>query len=188
MKLFLCSDVELISFDQASSTLLGDICGATSMRTRLRRLYDITNVFVSINLIDKVRHPDSGKPAFKWIGGQGHCKYGSSIAPNEHESKKRVFGSDVTNTSSKKSKVDCSFERKLTGKGNVKCALNQNAKYNNGQSDNSLEQYQKRAAKDFVFGPFKPSVVLKMGASENENAEKMEKRENLSSLSQPRYF
>lgn len=133
-----------------------------------------------------MRHPDSGKPALKWIGGQGLCKLGSSIALNVHEPQKRVFGSDLTNTSSKRYKVDCSFEEKLTEKENVKSALNQNIKYNNGHSDNSLKQDQKRTTKEFVFGPFKPSSVLKREVSKNENAEQVD-LEKLAALIKPRY-
>lgn len=114
-----------------------------------------------------MRHPDSRKPALKWIGEQGLCKLGSSIAPFVHVPEKRVFGSDLTNTSSKRCKVDCSFERKLTEKENVK-------------------QDQKRPAKEFVFGPFKPSSVFKMEGSKSKNAEEMD-FEKLASLIQPRY-
>lgn len=120
----------------------------------------------------------------KWIGGQGLCKLGSSIALNVHEPQKRVFGSDRTNTSSKRCKVDCSFE-KLTEKENVS-ALNQNIKYNNGHSDNSLKQDQKRTTKEFVFGPFNPSSVLKREVSKNKNAEQVD-LEKLAALIKPKY-
>ncbi|XP_075090775.1 E2F transcription factor-like E2FF isoform X4 [Nicotiana tabacum] len=55
LKLFHCSDVDLISLDKAASALLGDMHDPMAMKTKTRRLYDIANVFVSMNLIEKVK-------------------------------------------------------------------------------------------------------------------------------------
>nr|XP_009771457.1 PREDICTED: E2F transcription factor-like E2FF isoform X3 [Nicotiana sylvestris] len=55
VKLFHCSDVDLISLDKAASALLGDMHDPMAMKTKTRRLYDIANVFVSMNLIEKVK-------------------------------------------------------------------------------------------------------------------------------------
>ncbi|KAI5665578.1 hypothetical protein M9H77_15431 [Catharanthus roseus] len=184
VKLLLSSN-ELISLDRAASLLLGDIRDPTSMRTKVRRLYDIANVFASMNLIAKTRHPDSGKPAFKWIGVQGQLKQGSSAALNEHESKRRVFGSDITNTCSKRYRADYSLDKKLKQTESTQnCALHQNIK-DNGKS--LFEQHQKPGSKDFEFGPFKPSGVLNMRISDKRNVEQIEDWDNLASLYQPRY-
>ena len=39
-----------------------------AMKTKVRRLYDICNVLTSLRMINKVRLPDTSKPAFKWHG------------------------------------------------------------------------------------------------------------------------
>ncbi|KAG5624330.1 hypothetical protein H5410_009548, partial [Solanum commersonii] len=64
VKLFHCSDVDLISLDKAASTLLGDVHDPMAMKNAL---YDFANVFVSMNLIEKIHSPDNGKPVFRWI-------------------------------------------------------------------------------------------------------------------------
>ncbi|KAK4417720.1 E2F transcription factor-like E2FF [Sesamum alatum] len=88
VKLFLCSDVDLLSIDRAALALLGDSNDPTTMKSnvyllamlglslyceilskmKVRRLYDIANVFSSMELIEKIRDPQSGKPAFRWLG------------------------------------------------------------------------------------------------------------------------
>ncbi|KAL0343948.1 UNVERIFIED_CONTAM: E2F transcription factor-like E2FF [Sesamum angustifolium] len=118
VKLFLCSDVDLLSLDRAALALLGDSKDPTAMRsnvyllamlglslsgeiwgkTKVRRLYDIANVFSSMELIEKIRDPESGKPAFRWIGMERTSKYGSSAALDVKSSKRRVFGTEITNT------------------------------------------------------------------------------------------
>lgn len=105
-KLFLCSDVAIISLDGAALALLGDSHDPTAMRTKVRRLYDIANVFSSMGLIEKTRDPESGKPAFRWIG-----EGGSSINGSSAKNCKRAFGSDITNTSVKKCNTNPSTEK-----------------------------------------------------------------------------
>ncbi|KAL3639324.1 E2F/DP winged-helix DNA-binding domain [Castilleja foliolosa] len=54
VKLFLCTDMDMISLDDAAKLLLGD-GKHTSMttRTKVRRLYDIANVLSSMKFIEK---------------------------------------------------------------------------------------------------------------------------------------
>ncbi|KAE8663331.1 E2F transcription factor-like E2FE [Hibiscus syriacus] len=104
VKLFLCSNAELISLDEAARLLLGNAHNTSVMRTKVRRLYDIANVLSSMNLIEKTHTLDTRKPAFRWLGLREKSEKGS--ADNTfvlNESKKRVFGTDVTNISFKKS-------------------------------------------------------------------------------------
>ncbi|KAG6395994.1 hypothetical protein SASPL_142128 [Salvia splendens] len=131
VKLFLCSEAEIISLDGAALALLGDSLDRTAMRTKIRRLYDIANVFSSMGLIEKVRDPGSGKPAFRWtsVGRSGN---GSSIASEDKNRKRRAFGADITNTSVKR----CNKNNALT-----------------------TEQHQQCSSKEFVFGPFSPNVT-----------------------------
>ncbi|KAL0342782.1 UNVERIFIED_CONTAM: E2F transcription factor-like E2FE [Sesamum calycinum] len=66
VKLFLCTDMDMISLDDAAKLLLGD-GKHTSMttRTKVRRLYDIANVLSSMKFIEKTHHPETRKPAFR---------------------------------------------------------------------------------------------------------------------------
>ena len=44
------------------------------VKTKIRRLYDIANVFRSIGLIKKI-HLSNNKPAFEWVGIPGLNQY-----------------------------------------------------------------------------------------------------------------
>lgn len=54
----------------------------------------------------QTRDPESGKPAFRWIG-----EGGSSINGSSAKNCKRAFGSDITNTSVKKCNTNPSSEK-----------------------------------------------------------------------------
>lgn len=41
------------------------------IKTKIRRLYDIANVFKSLGLIKKTTLSDTKKPAFEWVGEEG---------------------------------------------------------------------------------------------------------------------
>ncbi|XP_024168748.1 E2F transcription factor-like E2FE isoform X2 [Rosa chinensis] len=85
--------VESISLDEAARLLLGDAHNTSVMRTKVRRIYDIANVSSSMNLIEKTHAVDTRKPAYKWLGLRG--KDATSSASDE--SRKRAFGTDITN-------------------------------------------------------------------------------------------
>jgi len=44
------------------------------LKTKIRRLYDIVNIFKSIGLIQKVR-VENNKPGYKWLGIEGIIEY-----------------------------------------------------------------------------------------------------------------
>ncbi|KAI3699894.1 hypothetical protein L2E82_44501 [Cichorium intybus] len=48
------SKEDLISLDTAATALVGDVHDPTAMRTKLRRLYGIANVFSSTDLLEKI--------------------------------------------------------------------------------------------------------------------------------------
>ncbi|CAL5325184.1 unnamed protein product [Camellia sinensis] len=186
IKLFICSSVDLISLDTAATALLGDIHDPTAMRTKVRRLYDIANVFSSMNLIEKTHHPESRKPAFRWLGLKGSPKNGHATSSDLNESRKRMFGTEITNTLPKKYKTDSALD----------CNSNQNAdmpthKRRNNLKDehgrNSTEQQGKHSSKGFVFGPFTPANMPKVGDSENKNARRVQGLEDLASSYRPLY-
>ncbi|KAK2373382.1 E2F transcription factor E2FE [Trifolium repens] len=71
VKLFVCSNLEMISLDDAARLLLGDAYNSSTIRTKVRRLYDIANVLTSMNLIKKTHTTNTRKPAFRWLGLKG---------------------------------------------------------------------------------------------------------------------
>lgn len=133
-----------------------------------------------------MRHPESGKPAFRWRGIQGKPTRGFCTALNVKDSKRRVFGSDITNTGFKRSKADYLLRRKLNEKENIQKFANwENMKDENDKI--SIERRQKLGTNDFVFGPFTPASVVNNKISENRNIAQIQDWDNLASLYHPRY-
>ncbi|KAL0332008.1 UNVERIFIED_CONTAM: E2F transcription factor-like E2FE [Sesamum calycinum] len=178
VKLFLCSDVDLLSLDRAALALLGDSNDPTAMRTKVRRLYDIANVFSSMELIEKIRDPESGKPAFRWIGMERTSKYGSSAALDVKSSKRRVFGTEITNTVVKRCNANSSIDWNMG-----KCLKD---KSKSVKDDLSTAKHEKHVLKDFVFGPFTPNVT-NSEAHLNKNDRWIPDWENLSCAYRPQY-
>ncbi|KAF8399350.1 hypothetical protein HHK36_015215 [Tetracentron sinense] len=184
VKLFLCSNADLISLDEAARILLGDGDNLSTMRTKVRRLYDIANVLSSINLIEKTHHTESRKPAFRWLRMKEKSKNGSSIAFNQHESGKRAFGTEITNTSFKRNKVVSSIDGKPE---DTKMKMQMQMKHEdctNETDSNQLEQHSKTSSKGFVFGPFTPVSVSKVGDSGNKRVQDWE---SLATTYRPQY-
>ncbi|EOA30894.1 hypothetical protein CARUB_v10014041mg [Capsella rubella] len=153
VKMFLCSDDDLITLDSAAKALLSDSQDPVHMRTKVRRLYDIANVFSSMNLIEKTHIPETKKPAYRWLGSDSIAEKGTSLF-NSDEPKKRVFGREITNLRAKRSKTDCSSNCKQIG-------------YKKHDEENT-EQELKPVASKYVFGPFSPTG----GAKRNDNVGK----------------
>ncbi|OMO96722.1 hypothetical protein CCACVL1_04811 [Corchorus capsularis] len=156
VKLFLCSNAEMITLDSAAGALLGDVNNSTAMRTKVRRLYDIANVFSSMNLIEKTHHPDSRKPAFRWLGWGGQPQNGSMTTTWVfNEPKKRVFGTEITNQSLKRMKAKSLVQRKFNQKENMAFHI----KHECVENVHKLEQHSQQSSKGFVFGPFLPASM-----------------------------
>ncbi|KAF5734729.1 DP-E2F-like 1 isoform 1 [Tripterygium wilfordii] len=176
VKLFVCTKVDLISLDDAAKSLLGDGHASSLMRTKVRRLYDIANVLSSVNLIEKTHTIDTRKPAFRWLGSRGNTgnKTGDASVVNES---KRTFGTDVTNNSLKRNRVESSIED-----------INQDTeKHKQLKVEDSVHQEQsKHGSKSYQFGPFAPVSVPKVGAPEN-NVIKGHDWKSLSSTYRPQY-
>ncbi|KAL4566574.1 hypothetical protein LXL04_030692 [Taraxacum kok-saghyz] len=109
LKLFICTPSETLSLEDAAKILLGDARNPSLTRTKVRRLYDIANVLSSMNFIEKIHHPETRKPAFRWLGmkspSQSQSQTDSKRGLVQEESKKRAFGTDLTNTSFKRTKL-----------------------------------------------------------------------------------
>ena len=77
VQMFLSNDTRIVSLDDAGRWLLGgpvikpgqtEAQAQAQFKSRVRRLYDIANVFTSLELIEKIHLTQTRKPALKWTG------------------------------------------------------------------------------------------------------------------------
>ncbi|MQM22758.1 hypothetical protein Taro_055815 [Colocasia esculenta] len=151
VKLFLTTNMEMISLDEAARLLLGD-GDSSQMRNnaaKVRRLYDIANVLSSMNLIEKTQHAESRKPAFRWLGVNVKPDLTVAMAPPSKQNK-RAFGIDITNTDFKRSKVLFPADGKQRKVRNRSDDL---------KECNLTAQRQLQGSKSCVFGPFCPGAA-----------------------------
>ncbi|KAK9090541.1 hypothetical protein Sjap_023718 [Stephania japonica] len=182
VKLFICTDTDVVSLDEAAKILLGDAQNSLPMRNnsaaKVRRLYDIANVLSSVNLIEKTQHKDSRKPAFRWLGING--KPSKNCTPSL-EMKKRSFGAEITNISAKRMRVNPLFDDKT----NLKLQL-QTMSDASVNDENRLEQL-KQNSKGVVFGPFGPAGLPKVSYDEMSRVRRVQDWESLASSHRPQY-
>ncbi|TKY73456.1 E2F transcription factor E2FE [Spatholobus suberectus] len=193
VKLFVCSNIEMISLDEAAKLLLGNAHNTSTMRTKVRRLYDIANVLSSMNLIEKTHTTNTRKPAFRWLGLRGKTWSGSvDLAHNSNnESGKRMFGNDITNISFKRNKVDLFMDgpnsKMQSQQENVSYGA-QAEKNNGAQPEKShLKKDAKQTSKSYQFGPFAPAYVPKVGTSENNSVKQVHDWDSLAQMHRPQY-
>nr|VDC75964.1 unnamed protein product [Brassica rapa] len=181
IKLFICSQATIISLDEAAKLLLGDAHNTSIMRTKVRRLYDIANVLSSMNLIEKTHTLDSRKPAFKWLGYNGEPTFTlSSDLMMQAESKKRVFGTDLSNVSVKRSKThDSATERSLKMKHHAIAESSYNRIFDAHESRHGSRGYE--------FGPFAPATGTYPTAPLEDSSKRAFDVENLVSDYRPSY-
>ncbi|KAF9614405.1 hypothetical protein IFM89_018550 [Coptis chinensis] len=186
VKLFICRDSNLISLDEAAKFLLGEMHDSSQMRTKVRRLYDIANVLSSLNLIEKTHHPESRKPSFRWLGVDGKPVHELS---EPIDSKKRVFGFDITNTSYKRTRIDPAIvektDQKMKMKTEIKCEESTDDENHNWMQHD--HRNSKNNSKAVVFGPFKPLELPKVVNNEKKNVRKVQDWESLASSYRPQY-
>ncbi|CAA7031357.1 unnamed protein product [Microthlaspi erraticum] len=181
VKLFLCSGADLITLDGATKALLNESQDPLNMRTKVRRLYDIANVFSSMNLIEKTHIPQSRKPAYRWLGSEAISEDQFVAAPaslcDRNEPKKRVFGTEITNFNAKRSKTDCSSK--------------DSKHYGNENTCNENEQQQqcdsKSAVKRLVSSPLAPAGTSKKNNTGNNHSQRLQDLENISSTHKLQY-
>ncbi|XP_073317962.1 E2F transcription factor-like E2FE [Primulina huaijiensis] len=179
VKLFLCTDMDMISLDDAAKLLLGDgKRNSVTTRTKVRRLYDIANVLSSMNFIEKTHHPLTRKPAFRWLGLNGKPDKENVDSLVLSESKKRVFGTDLTNATIKRFKVDGDASHFL--KPHIPIQIKQE------NLDNDVGR-TKTGGKNYQFGPFAPANVHKVGTSQDEKEKQVIDWESLASTYRPQY-
>nr|XP_018674583.1 PREDICTED: E2F transcription factor-like E2FE isoform X2 [Musa acuminata subsp. malaccensis] len=161
IKLFLTTDRDTISLDDAARLLLGAIHDASYMRNnnaaKIRRLYDIANVLSSINLIEKTQ-VEARKPAFRWLGlKEGKMKADNNVtvvAPGPKKPTKRAFGTEITNVDSKKSRPNLTADKKPTKVQTKDEDLNEG---------NRVALKHLGSKSGYAFGPFHPNGVMKRG-------------------------
>ncbi|XP_024976361.1 E2F transcription factor-like E2FE [Cynara cardunculus var. scolymus] len=184
LKLFLCTTSDMLSLEDAAKILLGDARNPSLTRTKVRRLYDIANVLSSMNFIEKIHHPETRKPAFRWLGMRGRTdsETGTSNALVHKESKKRTFGTELTNICFKRNKlvspIDVGINEDIKpldpqgGSQPVKCNTDR------CNSDQVPEQ----------FGPSVPPICLPKSCDEESNeVKKSHDWESLASTYRPQY-
>ncbi|GAA0154243.1 general transcription factor [Lithospermum erythrorhizon] len=186
VKLFLCSKMEMISLDEAAKILLKSVGESQPNRTKVRRLYDIANVLSSMKFIEKTHHPETRKPAFRWLGLKDRPD-SASVAPVK-ESKKRVFGTDLTNSSTKRCKVDTVPEEKSNPV--MKTKPQPPVKCENLGVEEDLHQGDSEPApipnvRSYQFGPFAPEIPKASGAEEHNPS--VPDWESLASAYRPQY-
>ncbi|RWR78657.1 E2F transcription factor-like protein E2FE isoform X1 [Cinnamomum micranthum f. kanehirae] len=155
VKLFLTANVDTVTLDEAARLLLGDSNGSSMLTNnsaaKVRRLYDIANVLTSLNLIEKTQQIETRRPAFRWLGYNGkpdNAATFSTRAPND-QSKKRVFGSDVTNLDLVKRRPICTMDEKPI-------RVQMKSKDPSAQKQSNQMQQQQPSSKGYDFGPFRP--------------------------------
>ncbi|XP_057519784.1 E2F transcription factor-like E2FE isoform X1 [Amaranthus tricolor] len=179
VKLFICSNVDLISLNEAAKTLLGDGHKSTIMRTKVRRLYDIANVLSSMKLIEKTHQTDTRKPAFRWLGLRECSEATIPCVPMPTESKKRVFGSDITNINFEKNRVEFLGQKAKQLK---------QVKSENAESEfYPIHSEQNKKPRSYRYGPFAPITVAKVGSAEQKNSKPVHDLESLALTYCPQY-
>ncbi|XP_054814449.1 E2F transcription factor-like E2FF [Prosopis cineraria] len=182
IKLFLCSDVEIILLEDAAKIMPGDAQNSTALRTKVRRLYDIANVLSSINLIEKTNHPEYRKTAYRWLGGKASRESNGIL--DQSASRKRVFGAEITNYSLKRNKTDPSIELRTHEK--IMPVYKKQDELENEYRCKTLEHPPKCSSKSIDFGPFAP-VKFRREDPEHRHMRQVHDIETMSSKYRPEY-
>ncbi|XP_060204817.1 E2F transcription factor-like E2FE isoform X2 [Lycium barbarum] len=188
VKLFLCTTVDMICLDEAAKILLGDGRPPAMTRTKVRRLYDIANVLSSMKFIEKTHHPETRKPAFRWLGLRERSEDKSVDGLCANESKKRVFGTELTNTTIKRSRVALTMDG-ISDEATRKQLLTE-VKCENLENDIHVPKQEPgltASKKSYHFGPFAPPTVSQSEVSETDRMKRVHDWESLASSYRPQY-
>lgn len=130
---------------------------------------------------------DTRKPAFRWLGFGGKSEnHGSAHDSVTNELRKRTFGSDVTNISFKRNKMDSSIGGNLNLSFNKQKQVKQES-FVHEIDRSTLEEDSKDSHKSYQFGPFAPATISRVGASEINNQKRVHDWESLASTYRPQY-
>ncbi|ONK59545.1 uncharacterized protein A4U43_C08F7570 [Asparagus officinalis] len=183
VKLFLTSEVDTISLDEAAKILLGEVHDPSQPKSnnaaKVRRLYDIANVLSSLNLIEKTHHSETRKPAFRWLGLNGKRSAAIAVPSSPKQGHKRAFGMDITNADLAKRSKSISYADKKP------CKVYK--KHDDLKECNLAVQRQLQTSKGYVFGPFSPAVLPKREESIEERGKEAYNWETMASSFRPDY-
>lgn len=129
---------------------------------------------------------DTRKPAFRWLGLKGRSENESIYNSNSSESRKRIFGNDITNISFKKNKVDSFSNGDINQNSKMQSKVDSDSWLGQADKSNSKED-TKQSLRSYQFGPFAPAFVPKVGASENNNAKRVHDWDSLATAYRPQY-
>ena len=90
MKLFL-SWKKIISLEEAAFKLSFPSSEENKIKTKIRRLYDIANVFKSIGIIKKTHIDAKNKPGFEYLGYQGLDTFLKEFYPNNNNQSQSIL-------------------------------------------------------------------------------------------------
>lgn len=130
------------------------------------------------------KDPERREPAFRRLVIKQNSSSALEIGSDSYDSRRRVFGSEITNTASKRFKENSLFNCRSSV--SMPTYANQhNVKTEN--DENSMKQQQRHQSKSFVFGPFTPASLRNLDAPENKKAKRIHDWEQLASTYVPRY-
>jgi len=126
------------------------------------------------------------KPAFRWLGWRGKA-WSESVDlghnSNFNEPGKRKFGTDITNTSFKRSKTDFLLDGHTCKMQNQQ----ENMSYRVQPERSNFEKDAKQTSKGYQFGPFAPAYVPKVGTSEDNSGNQVHDWDSLAQVHRPQY-
>lgn len=136
-------------------------------------------------MILQTPHPESRKPAFRWLGVKGKIKNAAALM-DAQQPKKRMFGADITNNCLKRNKIGSSTDWKSKQNTNVPL-LSEAGDSENDHSGDGLEHHSRHSSKGFVFGPFTPASAPTVRETANKTMKPTQDWENLASTFRPQY-
>lgn len=132
------------------------------------------------------KDPEYGQPAFRRLVMKQNSSSALETGSGSYDTKRRVFGSESTNTASKRFK-----ENSLSNcRSSENVCMPTYAKQHNMKTENdenSMKQHQRYQSKGFVFGPFTPASVRDVDAPGKQKVKQIQDWEQLASTYFPRY-
>ena len=149
-------------------------------------------VSLKIQSLLQTHTTDTRKPAFRWLGLKGKAE-NEGIHKSVTERRKRMFGSDVTNISFKRNKVDLcikgdsNHKPKMQNKLQNDIRLGQPDKSNASQdTKQNADQDTKQSSRNYQFGPFAPVCVPKTSGTDND-VKRVHDWDSLGTVYRPQY-
>lgn len=124
----------------------------------------------------QTHHPETRKPAFRWLGLNGKPDNRTADSLTLSDSKKRIFGTDLTNATTKRLKMDENAFPALKPHNQVRV-----------KQEKENEDERVTVAKSYQFGPFAPANAPQVGDSHDEKGKQAVDWESLASSYRPQY-